>query len=48
MDNTKSWFDNLNLGPLKLKNRMLMAPLTRMRCDRKTSIPNDLLVEYYK
>lgn len=24
-----------------------MAPMTRMRCDPKTGIPNDLLVEYY-
>ena len=41
-------FDSYKLGPFTLKNRILMAPLTRMRCDKTTSIPNDLLVEYYK
>lgn len=48
MESEKTWFDSFKLGPLTLKNRMLVAPLTRMRCDKKTSIPNDLLIEYYK
>ena len=30
MDNPKTWFDNYKLGGLTLKNRMLMAPLTRI------------------
>ena len=48
MNSQKSWFDSYKLGSLTLKNRMLMAPLTRMRCEKSTSIPNDLLLEYYK
>ncbi len=35
------------LGDLTLPNRIIMAPLTRIRCDPKTGVPNDLLVEYY-
>lgn len=45
---TPTLFDEYTLGDLKLKNRFVMASLTRLRCDVKTRIPNDLLVEYYK
>ena len=34
MDPNKTWFDNYKLGPYTLKNRILMAPLTRMRCNK--------------
>ena len=37
----------LKLGSLTLKNRVVMAAMTRMRTDPKDGIPNDLLVEYY-
>ncbi len=36
------------LGDLGLKNRVVMAPLTRTRADQRTKIPNELMLEYYK
>lgn len=39
-------FDPLNLGPLTLKNRIVMAPLTRSRAT-ETRTPNALMAEYY-
>ncbi|MBK2124746.1 alkene reductase, partial [Fangia hongkongensis] len=38
----------VKLGALNLKNRMIMAPLTRCRADERTRAPNDLMVKYYK
>jgi N-ethylmaleimide reductase len=35
------------LGDLLLKNRVVMAPLTRTRAENPRHIPNDLMVEYY-
>jgi 2,4-dienoyl-CoA reductase-like NADH-dependent reductase (Old Yellow Enzyme family) len=38
--------DPITIGDLKLRNRVIMAPLTRSRAvDRR--IPNDLMAEYY-
>jgi len=34
-------------GDLILPNKFVMASLTRIRCDPKTGVPNDLLVDYY-
>ena len=48
MYSPKTWFDNCKLGPFTLNNRILMAPLTRMRCNKQTGIANDLLAKYYK
>lgn len=39
-------FSPLSLGDLHLKNRITMAPLTRMRSS-DTGVPGDLVVEYY-
>jgi len=39
-------FDPLNAGAFKLKNRVVMAPLTRSRAG-ETRVPNDLMAEYY-
>ena len=39
-------FDPLKLGPYTLKNRVLMAPLTRSRAGAER-IPNALMAEYY-
>ncbi len=39
-------FSQYNLGSIKLKNRVVMAPMTRSRAIG--NIPNDLMVEYYK
>ncbi|MDE2128218.1 MAG: alkene reductase [Betaproteobacteria bacterium] len=38
-------FSETTLGPLKLKNRLVMAPLTRSRATG--NIPNALMAEYY-
>ncbi|WP_454051787.1 alkene reductase [Cellulomonas sp. Marseille-Q8402] len=39
-------FSPVALGDLQLSNRVVMAPLTRMRADAD-GVPNDLLVEHY-
>ena len=39
-------FDPLKMGDLELKNRMVMAPMTRGRAG-DTRIPNEIMAEYY-
>ncbi|MDP5206910.1 alkene reductase, partial [Alishewanella sp. SMS9] len=39
-------FDPIQVGDLQLKNRIIMAPLTRCRASAGR-VPNDLMVEYY-
>lgn len=39
-------FDPLDAGALHLKNRVVMAPLTRSRAG-ESRIPNDLMLDYY-
>ncbi|MEM9926785.1 MAG: alkene reductase, partial [Cyanobacteria bacterium P01_D01_bin.50] len=39
-------FQPLQVGALKLRNRLVMAPLTRGRAG-KERIPNELMLEYY-
>ena len=39
-------FDNINCGPLALRNRIAMAPLTR-QCADDDGTPNDEMVAYY-
>lgn len=41
-------FTPVMLGKLSLKNRVIMAPLTRCRADEKTRVPNKLMAEYYQ
>ncbi|MEU8821217.1 alkene reductase [Actinoplanes sp. NPDC048796] len=41
-------FTPLELGSIKLRNRLVMAPLTRIRAGQDDGVPNDLLVEYYR
>lgn len=48
-------FSKLTIGDLEFQNRIVMAPMTRSRCDItedpfdiRNSLPNDLLIEYYK
>src|SRR5271170_907961 len=36
------------LGALELKNRIVMAPLTRNRATKGTDAPSDLNAEYYR
>ena len=42
-----SLFEPISLGPLTLKNRIVMAPMTRSRATQPGNIPNDLMAEYY-
>ena len=42
-----SLFDPVRLGAVELPNRVLMAPLTRMRATPPGDVPNDLMREYY-
>ncbi len=43
----KALFDSYQLGPITLKNRIVMAPLTRSRAG-KGEVPRELNAEYYK
>ena len=42
-----SLFEPLAVGDLVLPNRVIMAPLTRLRADLPGHIPNALMTEYY-
>jgi len=42
----KSLFDPVSLGNMKLKNRIVLAPMTRGRAGDER-IPNDLMADYY-
>ncbi len=42
-----SLFDPLLLGSVKLPNRIVMAPLTRLRPGAPANVPNHLMAEYY-
>lgn len=44
---TPTLFDPLQLGSLTLKNRIVMAPLTRCRAS-EGRVPNALMAEYYR
>lgn len=41
-------FSEFKLGPHVLKNRMVMAPLTRCRADMNTRVPTPMMVDYYR
>ncbi|MCW2754687.1 MAG: nemA [Marmoricola sp.] len=45
---TSALFEPLSIGDIKLANRIVMAPLTRMRATAPEDIPNDLMLEYYR
>ncbi|KAJ3097938.1 hypothetical protein HK100_005219 [Physocladia obscura] len=40
-------FEPILLGDIQLKNRIVLAPMTRFRADEEGSIANDLLATYY-
>lgn len=40
-------FRRLQLGPLQLPNRMVMAPMTRSRSSQPGDVPNALMARYY-
>lgn len=37
----------IQLGTIALNHRIVMAPLTRLRAQRPSGVPSDLMVEYY-
>ncbi|MGE4518053.1 MAG: alkene reductase [Desulfobacteraceae bacterium] len=47
MNNTHPLLRDYDLSGLKLKNRIVMAPMTRSRAVGEGNIPNDLMAEYY-
>ncbi|MDY0361189.1 MAG: alkene reductase [Desulforegulaceae bacterium] len=47
MNNSQPLLKEYDLSGLKLKNRIVMAPMTRSRATGEGSIPNDLMAEYY-
>ena len=40
-------FTPIQVGPMELKHRVVMSPLTRSRSVQPGSIPGDLMLEYY-
>lgn len=45
--NRAALFTPVQVGPMPLKHRVVMAPLTRSRSIQPDSVPGDLMVEYY-
>ncbi|MER2998716.1 alkene reductase [Pontibacter populi] len=45
---TQALLKPINLNGLQLKNRVVMAPMTRSRADNEGNIPNDLIAIYYR
>src|SRR6202162_4924552 len=44
---TNKLFTPIQVGPMELKHRVVMAPLTRPRSAQPGNIPSDLMLEYY-
>lgn len=44
---TANWADPITVGDLHSRNRIMMAALTRCRCNPEDNIPTPLLAEYY-
>jgi N-ethylmaleimide reductase len=45
---TNTLFEPLSVGAVTLSNRVVMAPLTRMRATAPGDVPNKLIAEYYR
>lgn len=48
MDSKQSLLQPIHLGALNLKNRVIMAPMTRNRADNPDNVPTALHAEYYQ
>jgi N-ethylmaleimide reductase len=46
-DAEQKLFTPVQIGPMTLKHRVVMAPLTRSRSNQPGDIPGDLMLEYY-
>ncbi|MEZ9864687.1 alkene reductase [Vibrio breoganii] len=44
---TNALFQPIQLGPLSLKNRIVMPPMTRSRASQPGNIANDMMAQYY-
>ena len=47
MHSTQALLKSVTIGDLELKNRIIMAPMTRNRADNKDNAPSQLHAEYY-
>jgi N-ethylmaleimide reductase len=47
MHSTQALLKSVTIGDLELKNRVIMAPMTRNRADNKDNAPTQLHAEYY-
>jgi N-ethylmaleimide reductase len=45
--NVKTLFTPVQVGPIELAHRVVMAPLTRSRSVQPGNVPGDLMLEYY-
>jgi len=43
----KKLFTPVEIGPITLKHRVVMPPMSRLRAQWPTGIPSDLQLEYY-
>ncbi len=47
MTNKQTLFSPVQIGPITLKHRVVMAPLTRSRSVQPGDVPGDLMLKYY-
>lgn len=47
MEAKQALLDNYTMGDMELKNRVVMAPMTRSRADNPGNVATDLIAEYY-
>src|ERR1700742_2790260 len=40
-------FTPVNIGPITLPHRIVLAPMTRLRSDQPGDIPSDMMAEFY-
>ncbi len=45
---TQKLLDSIRLGDLKLRNRVVMASMTRARAEASSHLATDLMAEYYR
>jgi N-ethylmaleimide reductase len=46
--NVDTLFSTTRIGPYTLRNRLVMAPMTRSRADDATGVPSELAATYYR
>src|ERR1700745_1729775 len=48
MHTQKKLFTPIQIGPITLKHRVVMPPMSRLRAQWPSGIPSDLQLEYYR